>query len=494
MFQKDNGAIDMNEQIARQEPQCVWKIFAALCDIPHSSGNEAGVREYLRHIAERAGLHCKVDKCGNLMISKPASLGWTGCRTVILQAHMDMVPQVKAGTEFNFDTDRIPAVIKDGWVISECATLGADNGIGIALAMAALLDDSYNHIPLRVIFTVQEETGLNGAFALSPEWVEYPHMMINLDSEELRKIYIGCAGGARVGFTFVPSWEFPPPDQFTLKATIGGLIGGHSGADIHLDRGNAIKLLNRFLQDAAKFHIRISTIQGGNRDNVIPRDASAVITVSGNDKDALLALAEAYHQELREQYATNEPEIFFQLENHPCAKKVFAGEFQTRLLAAIEACPHGVLEMSDCIPGLVGSSNNLAGISTAPDIVRITTSQRSNNDSKRSQITSGIAALFEKFGAVPHISNTYPGWEPRPESRLVLAFQEAAQEILGQELEVTALHAGLECGIIGALNRNLDIVSFGPDIEGVHAPGERVNIESVRKCWEILKLVLARSG
>ncbi len=482
-----------NEQIARLDPECVWRIFAAICDIPHASGEEGCLREYLRHTAERAGLHCRADKSGNLMIERSASLGWAGCRTVILQCHLDMVPQVKAGYDFNFSVDPIRATIKDGWVTSEHTTLGADNGIGVALAMAALLSNDFNHVPIKAIFTVEEEIGLHGAFSLPPEWVSYPHMMINLDSEELGKLFVGCAGGARANFTFVPAWELPPPGQFTIKVSLSGLHGGHSGADIHLKRGNAVKLLTGFLKEAEQFKLRISSINGGSRDNAIPRDASAVCMLPGTQRDALMKFAAGYQDKLKAEFGSGEPELKLEIASDPAVKKIFSLDFQNRLLDAVNSCIHGVVEMSQCIQGMVGTSNNLAIISTAPDEVRICTSQRSENDVKRRELTASLAAHFEQYGAVTHTGSEYPGWEPKPDSHLVEVFQNAAREVLGKEMEITAIHAGLECGVIGALNRNLEMVSFGPTMENVHAPGERVNIESVQKCWQILKYVLANA-
>lgn len=483
----------MHEQIARLTPGCVWKIFAAICNIPHTSGEEGCLREYLRHTAEQAGLHCRVDESGNLMIEKPASLGWSGCRTVILQSHLDMVPQVTAGYDFNFSVDAIPATVKDGWVVSEYTTLGADNGIGISLAMAALLSRDFNHVPLKAIFTVEEETGLHGAFGLPPEWVSYPHMMINLDSEELNKLYVGCAGGIRANFSFVPAWEPPPPGHFTLKVALTGLPGGHSGVDIHLPCGNAIKLLAEFFREAEPLESRISSVNGGSRDNAIPREASAVCIVPGGNRDALVRLAADYELKLKEEFGAHAPNVRFEAVTHPAVKKIFSRDFQRRLLEAISSCPHGVIDMSTNIPGMVGTSTNLAVVSTAPDEIRVSTSQRSENDARRRKLTASLVSHFEQHGAVTHIGSEYPGWEPRPDSHLVRVFQEAAVKILGRELEVTAIHAGLECGVIGALNRNLEMVSFGPTMENVHAPGERVNIESVQKCWQILRYVLARA-
>jgi dipeptidase D len=480
----------MNEQIAGLAPECVWRIFAAICNIPHSSGEEGSLREYLRHTAEQAGLHCRADEAGNLMIEKPASLGWSGCRTVILQSHLDMVPQVVAGYDFNFSVDAIPAAIKDGWVVSENTTLGADNGIGVALAMAALLADDFNHVPIKAIFTVEEEIGLHGAFSLPREWVSYPHMMINLDSENLDQLFVGCAGGIRANFSFVPAWEPPPPGHFTLKISLTGLLGGHSGSDIHLPRGNAIKLLARFFKEAEALAPRISSVNGGSRDNAIPREASAVCIVPGAKRDALLKLAADYETALKAEFGANEPNIKFAAATHPAVKKTFSADFQQRLLEAVNDCRHGVVDMSTNIPGLVGTSTNLAVINTAPDEIVICTSQRSENDTRRKQLTTSLTAHFERYGAVTHIGSEYPGWEPQPDSHLVRVFQEAAVKILGKELEIAAIHAGLECGVIGALNRNLEMVSFGPTMENVHAPGERVNIESVRKCWQILRHVL----
>lgn len=483
----------MNEEIAGLTPECVWRVFAAICNIPHPSGEEGGLREYLRHTAESAGLHCRADESGNLMIEKPASLGWSGCRTVILQSHLDMVPQVCAGYDFNFSVDVIPATVKDGWVVSEHTTLGADNGIGVALAMAALLSHDFNHVPIKAIFTVEEEVGLHGAFSLPPEWVSYPHMMINLDSEELDKLYVGCAGGSRANFSFVPEWEPPPPDQFTLQITLSGLLGGHSGADIHLPRGNAIKLLAEFFRKAEPFRPRISSINGGSRDNAIPRDASAVCVVPGSKRNELLNFASEYEAELKAQFDGKEPNLKIEVVCHPAVRRIFSPDFQKRLLEAISTCRHGVIEMSGTIPGMVGTSSNLAILSTAPDEIRICTSQRSENDEHRDNLTASLASHFEQYGAVTHIGGKYPGWAPQPDSHLVQIFQEGARKVLGRELEITAIHAGLECGVIGALNRNLEMVSFGPTMENVHAPGERVNIESVRKCWDILRYVLGHA-
>ncbi len=479
----------MNEEIAALKPELVWKIFANLIAIPRLSGNESAAREYLLNLAEDAGLRCKTDHYGNLMVEKPASLGWAGCRTVILQAHLDIVGQKNTGFEFDFARDPISATIRDGMVVADNTTLGADNGIGVALAMATMLSNDFNHCALRAIFTVEEEVGLHGASALPPEWVAYPHMLINLDSEELTKLYVGCAGGARTTFSMVPEWDNTPPGHFTMSATISGLVGGHSGAEIHLKRGNAIKLLAHFLAIAKVMDVKISSFDGGNADNAIPREATAVFAFPGDKRDELLKIADDYNAKIKD----CESGATLTVKVEPAVKKTFTSGFQDRLLNAIINCVHGVTAMSDKIPGMTATSNNLAIIKTAPDIITIQASQRSENDADRLELTEQLTKHFETAGAIAEITGEYPGWEPNPDSGLVNLFQDAAKETLGHKLKVTAIHAGLECGIIGALNRNLDMVSVGPNLHGIHAPGESVEIDSVNQCWKMLKHVLANA-
>ncbi|MDD3116193.1 MAG: beta-Ala-His dipeptidase [Victivallaceae bacterium] len=479
----------MNEEIGSLTPECVWKIFANLIAIPRISGHEAKVREYLRNLAENAGLHTQTDNYGNLMIEKPASLGWAGCRTVVLQAHLDIVAQKKPDFEFDFLTDPIPAIIRNGQVVAENTTLGSDNGVGVALAMAAMLSQDFNHCPLKAVFTVEEEIGLRGAMALPGEWFTYPHMMINMDSESLNKLHIGCAGGARTAFSIIPEWADTPAGHFTMSATLSGLSGGHSGADIHRNRGNALILLANFINSVPNINIRLSGLNGGSVDNAIPRDATAIFTLSADSRESLTRHAQSIEKKLRD----SEPNASITIKTESTVKKVFTADFQNKILNAIISCPNGALEVSRHIPGLTATSSNLAIISTAPDIINIYSSQRSENDASRRELTAKLIKHFNQIGAIAQVSNEYPGWEPNPDSRLIHLFQNAAESILGHKLSITAIHAGLECGVIGALNKNLEIVSFGPNQHNIHAPGESVEIESVGKCWEILKHVLANA-
>ena len=472
------------------KPQNLWDIFFEICAIPHPSGHEVALCDFLFKKAETAGLTVRKDEFNNLLIEKAASSGKENCKTVILQGHLDMVPQKADGREFDFETDSIKTIVDGEWVCADDTSLGADNGIGIAAAMAVMLDKEAVHGPLKAVLTTQEETGLAGAHKLSKDFLE-GNILLNLDSENESKICVGCAGGARLTSDFMIEWDELRPNVKAYKIEVSGLPGGHSGIDIDKNRGNAIKLLVDLLKNISEvIDLKISILDGGTLDNVIPQGAFAIVTVPEEEDEVLVEATHMFAAGARAQHDYEHP-IMEVAESWCMPTKVWSKDFTDKILDVLTECPHGVLTMSNSMPGIVKTSNNLAVLETSMNKLRVKTSQRSFYEDDREELTGQISDLFDNAGALSYVDSEYPAWAPDNDSEITSLVCDIYNQA-GSEAVKQAVHAGLECGIIGSLNPELDMVSFGPTIENPHSPKERVKIKSVENFYNYLLTALER--
>jgi dipeptidase D len=468
------------------EPSLVWRHFATLCSIPRPSKQEAALRRTLADWAAERGLETLIDGVGNLLIKKPGSRGRENEPAVAMQAHLDMVCQANAGTLHDFSKDPITPVVKDGWLVAENTTLGADNGIGVAMGLAALEDEGLSHPPLEILLTIDEEAGMSGAAGLKPGVLKATRML-NLDTEEWGEFYLGCAGGCDVNISRHCRTEAAPADWRFQRLTIAGLRGGHSGIDIHKGRGNANKLIARLLRGlAADGLIRLSSLGGGTARNALPREAWAVIACRNDLADRVAAFQALISDELSDQ----EGGITVSLAAAPAAP-VISEPDQTQILAALNAAPHGVKRMSSAAPGVVETSNNVGVIGLSEGVFTANLMVRSLRDSGTTMLADEIESLFTLAGCKVERSGCYPGWTPNPSSPLLALCRDVYKKKFGVDSAIQIIHAGLECGIIGAKYPAMDIISFGPTIRGAHAPGEHVEIETVGQCWDLLKAILA---
>jgi len=473
------------------QPRSVWSHFATLCAIPRPSLHEAALIEHLLAWAQARGIAAVVDSAGNLILKKPASPGCEALSGVILQGHLDMVCQVNAGTRHDFERDAIRAVVRDGWVIAEDTTLGADNGIGVALALAALEEPGLIHPPLEVLLTVNEESGMDGARGLAPGTLQGT-MLINLDTEEWGHFYLGCAGGVDVEVRHACVEEDLPPGYAPLRLEVSGLRGGHSGIDIHLGRGNAIKLLAEALGELAADHdLRLLGMQGGTARNAIPREAVALFALPVGEVARVEAWVQRKHAAWRERFAAADAQVA--LACRPCetppSMGISAAE-RDGLLDYLNAAANGVRRVSDAFPGVTDTSDNLGVVALERGAFRATFKARSLQDARAAALADELVAQATSFGWKAWKDGAYPGWTPNPSSPLLDLCQQAYRAQFGQPASLQVIHAGLECGLLAASHPQLEMISFGPDIRGAHAPGERVEIESVARCWQFLRAVL----
>lgn len=480
------------DEILNLGPAPVWRYFAEILTIPRPSKKENQIIEYLKALGEEHNLETEVDGTGNVIIRKPATMGMGNKPVVVLQSHMDMVCEKNNDTHHDFGNDPIIPRIEDGWVKATGTTLGADDGIGMAAQLAILAADDIPHGPLECLFTVDEETGLTGAFGLLPDQLQ-GRILLNLDSEDEGEIFIGCAGGKDTVAEFDLKEEGAPADHRAYRVMVTGLTGGHSGDDIHKGKGNAVKILNRFLwQGAARYGLKLASIDGGNLRNAIAREAEAVVLIP----EAVTAEAKRWFTELAAdivaEYHTTEPGLKLRIEPAELPARVIHPELQSRLLNALYACPHGVIEWSREIPGFVETSTNLASVKMDSLYIMVTTSQRSSVDSAKEDVCSMVASVFALAGARYRHSDGYPGWTPNPSSPVMKVSQEAYRELFGSEPKVLAIHAGLECGVIGEKYPGMDMISFGPTIKGAHSPDERLEITSVDRFWRLTLEILGR--
>lgn len=477
--------------VSELEPTSLWNRFDEILAIPRPSKKEEGMRRYVLGLAARKGLRHREDATGNLVIEKPASPGHEGAPIVVLQGHLDMVTEKNAGVSHDFERDAIVPRRDDGWVKATGTTLGADNGIGVAAILGVMMADDLVHGPLELLFTVDEETGLTGVVALDPEAIALRgKLLLNLDSEEDGAVTIGCAGGAVSKLLLSRETSSVPEGSTVLELKLSGLKGGHSGLDIGQQRGNAVQLLARALH-AAGPGFRLASFQGGNKHNALAREAVARVIVS---LDQRAGFAEAVEREIagiRDEYRVMEPDLRFEVAESGDSGSVWSGELGRRVLLLLNALPHGVLAMSHDIAGLVETSANLAAVSEDGGDVAVLLSVRSSVGSALLASRRRLRAFADLVGARVEENAGYPAWKPNVASPLLKRFQEVHKRVQGAEPELRAVHAGLECGVIGEKFPGMDMISFGPAIEGAHSPDERVKIDSVARFYPLLTETLA---
>ena len=473
------------------KPTLVFHYFDEVCNVPRPSKHEEKIRAYLLDFAQKHALEVETDEAGNVLIKKPATPGMEGLKTVILQSHIDMVCEKNGDVEHDFLNDPIQTYVDGEWLKAKGTTLGADNGIGIAAQLAVLSADDIQHGPIECLFTVDEETGLTGAFALKEGFMD-GDILINLDSEDEGELFIGCAGGANTTAEFPYQEIDAPQDYFFFRVAIKGLSGGHSGDDINKNRANANKLLNRFLtQLQAKYDLYLCQIDGGNLHNAIPREASALCAVPMKYKEPVRIDMNIYTAEIENEYNVTEPNLRTELSSESPVAKAIDRQVVKNLLKSVYAVHNGVYTMSQDMEGLVETSSNLASIKMADGCIRIVTSQRSSILSSRQDISEMIRSAFELGGARVTTGDGYPGWKPNPSSPILQVAIESYKRLFGVEPKVKAIHAGLECGLFLEKYPSLDMFSTGPTLRGVHSPDERMHIPSVDKFWLHLLDVLA---
>lgn len=471
----------------------IWKCFDEITKVPRPSCHEEQIREYLLGFARSHGLEARTDEVGNVVIEKGATAGRENAPVVIMQAHMDMVAEKNSGVDHDFMKDPIDTYVDGDWVKARGTTLGADNGIGMAAALAALVDDTLEHGPLEALFTVNEEIGLEGAQNLGKDMVK-GKILINLDSEDDGEIFVGCAGGIDTTAVFHYNRSFSPENFSYYKVKVSGLLGGHSGGDIHLGRANANKIIARFIWECSKkWDIEVSSFNGGNLRNAIPREAEAVFGIHSEQGEYLDRFLEEYSAAIRNEYKGIEPSMDLRIEAVDRPEYCIDSKTSIALVKALYSAPHGVISMSHDIEGLVETSTNLAAVKMeGEDKIKVTTSQRSSVESRKNDIAGQVEAHFELAGATVTHSDGYPGWAPNMDSTIMKLSAEAYEELFGQKAKIKAIHAGLECGLFLEKNPGLDMVSFGPTMTGVHSPDERLLIPTVDKFWKHLCLVLKK--
>ena len=482
----------MAAEIRNLSPQHVWCYFHDLTQIPRPTGHMDAVTRYILAFGKESGLETLQDKTGNIVIRKPATPGMEHCKTVIIQGHLDMVPQKNAATVHNFETDPIDAYIDGDWVTARDTTLGADNGIGVALALAVLSDNTLKHGPVEALFTVDEEVGMDGAFGLKPGFLK-GEILINADSEEEGELFVGCAGGADLNISFQFKEDIAIPEgDVAVKLSLTGLKGGHSGVDIHLGRANANKLMFRFLKEAVRdYGARLSSIDGGSLRNAIPREAVAIITIPGDNVEALWELVADYQDMFRTEYQGIEESVLFVAEPAELPASLIPEEIQDDLINAIEGCQNGVISMLADFPGTVETSTNLASVKKSDQLIEIKILTRSSSESRKEQICSSLESVFALAGAKVEYGSSYGGWQPNIKSEILGVMQRVYEQKFGRTPNVKVMHAGLECGIIQTVYPDMDMISFGPDLQYPHSPDERVSISSVQKVWTFLTETLA---
>lgn len=473
-------------------PKRVFEIFDEITKVPRPSKKEEKIRQYLLDFAKAHGLEAKTDKVGNVAIFKPATPGHEDAPRVIMQGHMDMVCESN-DKSFDFENNPITTIVDGEWVRADGTTLGADNGIGVAAALAVMTEPDLVHGPLEALVTVDEETGMTGAFGIEKEMLD-GDMLLNLDSEDDAEIFVGCAGGVDTVCTFDYNRSFAPKDFIYFKIDVSKGLGGHSGGDIHLGRANANKILARFLFDVSKkYEISVSEFDGGNLRNAIPRAAHAVVGVHVSHKEKLRVMLNKYIADIENEYKGLEPTLEIKMESVEMPDFCIDSVTSLNLVRAIYSAPHGVVSMSRELENLVETSTNLASVKMgANNTVVVTTSQRSMVESRKWDIANQVEAHFLLAGARVEHGEGYPGWQPNMQSPLMEVARDAYYELYGVKPAIKAIHAGLECGLFLEKFPHIDMVSFGPTLQGVHSPSERMHIPAVERFYEQLKLTLRK--
>jgi dipeptidase D len=473
-------------EIKNLKPTLVWENFYQITQIPRPSKKEARIIEYMKKFGEGLGLKTIVDEVGNVIIKKPATKGMENRTGIILQGHLDMVPQKNSDVKHDFEKDPIQPYIDGEWVKAKGTTLGADNGMGVAASMAVLQDKNLVHGPIEVLMTIDEEAGMTGANNLKPGLLD-GDILINLDSEDEGELYVGCAGGINANIYYSYS-EVPVNgnvNAYLLK--ISGLKGGHSGLDINLGRGNANKLLIRFMKQAVKeFGLRLASIEGGGMRNAIPREAVATVVVPKENEKAFLAGFEEYTKVVKKELSVTEPGLSLKCESAALPAYLIDEKTQNNMILGVYGCPNGVIRLSDSMPGLVETSTNLASVKSENGKIFVQCLLRSSVDSAKEDLCQMVESVFLLAGAEVSFSGSYPGWKPDMNSSILKTMQTVYEKMHGRIPEIKAIHAGLECGILGGVYPNFDMISFGPTIRFPHSPDEKVHIESVQKFYDYL--------
>lgn len=471
-------------EIRDLEPKTIWNNFTKLNEVPRPSKKEERVIEFAKSFGEKLGLTTHVDEVGNVIISKPATVGMEDRKTVVLQSHLDMVCQKNSDTEFDFDTQGIEMLIDGDWVTANGTTLGADNGMGVAAIMSLLESKDIPHPALEALFTIDEETGMTGAFGLEGGYLK-GDILLNLDTEDDDEFSIGCAGGIDTNTTY--SYKEEPATGIAYAITVKGLKGGHSGMDIHLQRGNANKIMNRLLWNCEAYELRISDINGGSLRNAIPRESFATVTVNGEE---YLKEFETRAKEIKAEFAISDRGLSIEIVSVSVPNKAMGKEDVAKLTNTLYSVHNGVYRMSMTIEGLVETSSSLARVIVKDGVFSTQSLQRSSVESAKMDVAHTIGASFNLMGCDVEHTGSYPGWEPNSNSEILDLMKGKYAALFNEEPKVMACHAGLECGILGERYPNWDMISFGPTIRNPHSPDEKVKIDTVAKFWTLLKDVL----
>lgn len=479
------------EVINGLKPELLWDCFYQISQVPRPSKKEGKIVKFIEEFAKTNKLKYKKDSVDNILIYVPATEGLENAPTVVLQSHIDMVCEKNKGNNHDFENDPL-ILIKDGdWIKAEGTTLGADNGIGVAASMAVALDKNMVHGPLELLFTIDEETGMTGVNNLSGDFLTGKYLL-NMDSEEDGTFYIGCSGGQDSTGTFDIEYSKKIDDDLVpYELVITGLKGGHSGLEIHLGKANAIKLLARLLDKIKDEKYRLVKISGGSKRNAIPREAEALLMIDPNKENNIVKIIKEFHNEISKEFKSSEPEIIINFTKVKAkVDKVMKKKFVNRFIYSLLALPHGIIAMSNDIPGLVETSTNLATVDIVNDQIKVGTSQRSSIESAKQYIAASVRSVFALAGASVSGSDGYPGWTPNIDSQLLKTSKNVYVQMFKSEPEVKAIHAGLECGLLGAKYPKMELISFGPTIQGAHSPDEKVNIPAVEKFYTLLKGIL----
>ncbi len=483
----------MSTEVRNLTPKALWNNFADLNAVPRPSKKEARVIQFIKSFGENLGLKTFVDEVGNIIIKKPASQGMENRAIVALQSHIDMVHQKNATTDFDFDTQGIKMLVNGDWVKADGTTLGADNGIGVASIMTILAATDIVHPPIEALFTIDEETGMTGAIGLIGGLLD-AEIMLNLDTEDDNELTIGCAGGVDVTATGHYNQSTVAENTTAYRLTVKGLSGGHSGMEIHLGKGNANKIMNRILFAATKeLDISVAEIDGGGLRNAIPRESFSIVVVPDSKTIELESFISEQEAILKSEHNTTDPNLVLTLQATILPEKVLSNEFQTKVISAIYACPNGIYRMSPDIEDLVQTSNNIARVLVKNGEYIIQCLTRSSVDSEKTDLAQSIQGAFELIGAAIELDGSYPGWTPKPDAPIIKTMSDLYQEMFNESAEVSACHAGLECGILGTHYPEMQMISFGPNIRGAHSPDEKVQISSVQKYWKYFLETLKRT-
>ncbi len=480
----------MSNEILNLEPKAVWENFYKLTQVPRPSKKEEKIQAFMMDFGKSLGLVTEKDATGNILIRKPATPGMENRKGIVFQGHLDMVPQKNSGTEHDFENDPIDAWIDGEWVRARGTTLGADNGLGVACAMAVLAAKDLVHGPIEALFTCDEETGMTGAFGLKPNWLK-GDILLNMDSEEEGELYVGCAGGINADIEFEYDEVIIPEGVSAFKLIISGLKGGHSGLDINLGRGNANKLMIRFLKYVTReLDVRLAEINGGGMRNAIPREAYAIVVVPTENIELLKSAVANYESIFLFELGAVEKTLNFSIAEADLPNSIIEERVQDDLIDAVYACPNGVIRMSDGMAGMVETSTNLSTIKSAKGVIFVKCLLRSSVDTAKDDLVEMVDSVFALGGAMVVFDGGYPGWKPNMNSEILAKMKDIYLNKFGRTPAVLGIHAGLECGILGGVYPNWDMISFGPTMRSPHSPDERVNIPSVSKFWEFLVEIL----